>query len=217
MASIRRREHKFSVSSTGRVFNAITGLKREIRSALRFYGQRVGSVDIRCAQPALLAMLLTQNYPPGGPNQRTTYKHTQLAWPATSCLSPSALPVHVLPASLPVCHDVAAFRRCALDGSIYEVLCGLTGESRDFVKLRFLVDVLAKRGQYPSAVEDAFRAEFPSVFRAIRTINRQDHGTLIRLLQRTESWLVIERVAPRLLTENCRIVTLHDTVYSTLE
>ena len=74
-------------------------------------------------------------------------------------------------------------------------------------------DVLAKRGRYPSVVETAFRAAFPTVLRIIRAVNRDDHGELIRLLQRAESWLVIEQVAPRLLGR-VRIVTLHDAIYS---
>ena len=46
----------------------------------------------------------------------------------------------------------------------------------------------------------------------IRRINRDDHGTLIRLLQRAESWLVIEHVAPRLLGR-VPVMTLHDAIY----
>ena len=88
-----------------------------------------------------------------------------------------------------------------------------SGFSRDVVKLAVLRDVLAKRGRYPSAVENAFRAAFPTVHRIVREVNRHDHGTLIRLLQRAESWLVIEQVAPRLLGR-MPIVTLHDAIYS---
>lgn len=72
-----------------------------------------------------------------------------------------------------------------------------TGLERDAVKLKFLRDVLAKKGRYPSEVEAAFGRAFPNVYRVIRQVNRHDHGELIRLLQRAESWLVIEQVAPR--------------------
>jgi len=81
------------------------------------------------------------------------------------------------------------------------------------VKLGLLRDVLAKRGRYPSLVESAFRQAFPSVYRIIRAVNRDDHGELIRLLQRAESWLVIEQVAPRLLGR-VRVLTLHDALFS---
>ena len=95
---------------------------------------------------------------------------------------------------------------------LYDELAETLGRTREYVKKRILVDVLAKRGKYPSAVEDAFRRHYPEVWCAIRRINETSHCHLIRLLQRLESWLVIERVAPKLV-ERLPIVTLHDAVY----
>ena len=83
---------------------------------------------------------------------------------------------------------------------------------RDSVKKRFLVDVLAKKGSYPSGVEQALGEKFPSVLKAIREINRGSHCNLIRLLQRAESWLVVERISPELV-ERIPIVTLHDAIF----
>jgi len=63
-----RHEHYFSPSPlTGRVFNDITGLKRELRAALRLHGEPLGHVDIRCAQPALLALWMSGKIPPNVP------------------------------------------------------------------------------------------------------------------------------------------------------
>jgi len=76
--------------------------------------------------------------------------------------------------------------------------------------------VLAKRGRYPSTVEQAFREMFPSVYDYIRLVNRHDHGNLIRYLQRLGSWLIIENVAPRLVGR-VPCLTLHDAIYSTLQ
>jgi hypothetical protein len=200
VSRIQRREFPFSVSSTGRVFNSITGLKRELREALRLDGEHVGSVDIRCAQPALLAFLLCQDYPANGLLRLSTYKHAPLSmplFPAPAC--PTA--------------DVLTFSELATAGILYERIIEATGLARDEVKLSFLRDVLAKKGRYPSVVESAFRDAFPTVHRIIRAVNRHDHGELIRLLQRAESWLVVETVAPRLIGR-VPIVTLHDAIYS---
>ena len=201
---LRRRALPFSVSTTGRVFNAITGLKRELRAPLRIGGERLGSIDIRNAQPALLAMLIGLKCPPNGVNGRETYKHALLELP------PLPLPVPIpSPRS-----DTAEFVSVAASGSLYERLMGdCPALDREFVKKRFLVDVLAKRGRYPSAVERTFRAGFPSVYRIVRSINRDDHAAAIRLLQRLESWRVVEQVAPRLLGR-IRFATLHDAIYS---
>ena len=46
-------------------------------------------------------------------------------------------------------------------------------------------------------------------------VNRRNHGELIRYLQRLESWLVVENVAPRLIGR-IPCVTLHDAIYGTV-
>ena len=164
----------------------------------------MGCVDIGCAQPALLAMMMSPKFPPNGLKNLSTYKHALLVVPA--CLPASCLAL--LPAP-----DAAAFAVLASGGVLYESLMADTNLNRDVVKLAVLRDVLAKRGRYPSVVESAFRDAFPTVLRIIREVNRRDHGELIRLLQRAESWLVVETVAPRLLGK-VRVVTLHDAIYS---
>jgi hypothetical protein len=206
VTNLRRREFSFSVGSTGRVFNSITGLKRELRHALRIGGESLGSVDIRCAQPGLLAFALTQFSPPNVPKSRSTYKHTA---------DPGPCPLPPCPwVPWPSSPDLLVFGKLATSGGLYETLMARTGLDRDSVKLAFLRDVLAKRGRYPSPVEQAFRAEFPTVYRFVRLVNRRDHAELIRHLQRLESWLVVERVSPRLLGR-VPVVTLHDAIYST--
>ena len=106
--------------------------------------------------------------------------------------------------------------RLTCGGSFYGLLAERSAVCRDDAKRRFLVDVLAKKGRYPSPVEDAFRAWFPNLWLFVNQINRDDHGTLIRALQRLESWLVVECVAP-LLVGRIPIVTLHDAVYCRCE
>lgn len=209
---IRRRDHPFSVSTTGRCFNSITGLKRELRAALRLGGERLGSVDIRCAQPALLALGLHNHKELAHLRQNSQGRRARndehgtgdLLFPQVEWLTRGGLPAFG--------PDVDCFCSAAVDGSLYEELVALSGLDRDTVKRRFLVDVLAKRGGYQSDFEDVFRESFPTVHRIVRAINHEDHGELIRLLQRLEAWLVIEQVCPRLLGR-VPVVTLHDAVF----
>ena len=212
---IRRRKFHFSVGSTGRCFNNLCNLKRELRAAVRLYGEPLGNVDIRCSQLALLGMLLTGKIPPLVPKSRETYEYPLLS---VSSLSPSLL---LLPAP---CHsdsghcdsDTVLFAALACDGCLNDRLLvelGWPAELRDRLKRSVLRDVLAQRGRYSNSAIEAFRRLFPSVYRSIRRINQADHGELIRLLQRIESWLVIETVVPRLIGQ-IPIVTLHDAIYS---
>jgi len=86
--------------------------------------------------------------------------------------------------------------------------------TREQAKKRFLVDVVAKRGGYPSSFEDAFREAYPTVHGAIRRINYKNHCSLIRLLQSVEAWLVIDLVCPRLISAGVLCLTIHDSVYA---
>ena len=87
--------------------------------------------------------------------------------------------------------------------------------SRNEVKRRFLTDCIAKKGNYPSVIEDVFRAEFPGVWQFIKDVNRDDHATVIRILQRLESWLVIEQVCGRFVQRHpgAFVITIHDSAY----
>jgi hypothetical protein len=193
---LRRREFHLSVGNTGRVFNSLTGLKRELRRTVRIDGEPLAGVDIACAQPALLALEMARKTPSNGLNELSTYK---------------LMGSPVLPDSSPP--SCCSFADLVLRGQFYESLVACTGLDRDRVKLAFLRDVLAKRGRYPSVVEDAFRSLFPTVYKFVRSVNRDDHAELIRQLQRRESWLVVERVAPRLVGR-VPCVTLHDAIYT---
>jgi len=150
MSRIRHREFPFSVSTTGRVFNGITGLKRELRPTLRIGGEPLAGVDVACAQPTLLALEMTRETPSNGPKGPETYKHTPPVAPA-ACPCPSRGPL--APAAslscgsspLALLPDTERYRSFVCFGQLYEHLVRLTGLERDEVKQRFLVDVLAKR------------------------------------------------------------------------
>jgi hypothetical protein len=196
VGNLRRRRLPFTVCSTGRVFNAVTGLKRELRNHLRIDDRQLGSLDIRASQPSLLALALGQG--------RTDTGHP-LTYMSNTLLPRERGKI-----------DCDEYVNLALSGGLYEHLMSLTGMDRAIVKERFIIDVLAKKGWYKSEVERVFREEFPDVHAVIRHINRDDHGTLIRFLQRMESWLVIEKVSPRLVGRT-PFVTLHDAIFAPQE
>ena len=207
VANLRRRTLSFSLSTTGRVFNAISGLKRELRTTVRLAGQPMGNVDLCCSQPALLAIEMLHKNPANGVNDRETYKR-DLRIPC--CPSPFSA------SSPPSSSPASDFSALVLDGDLYEFLSRETGLSRDAVKHTLMRDVLAKRGRYPSPIEEVFRREFPEVYAFVRRVNRHNHAELIRQLQRRESWLVIENVAPRLVGK-VPVMTLHDAIFSSAD
>ncbi len=182
------RRFRLTVGNYGRVANSITSMKREIRSALRCAGMPLSGVDISCAQPCLLYLLICFC-------QKNVPSYIAAPW----------LPL--LPPVVP-CSSLALFGAACLSGELFGILgmrlrdAGIDW-SRDTVKKRFLADVLAKKkanaagAEYSSAIENIFRAEFPGVWRFIKSVNQDDHARLIRILQQLESWLVIEQVCGR--------------------
>lgn len=192
--NIRRRRMTHSVCSTGRFFNAITGLSRQLRPALRLDGEPLASVDLRCCQPSLLSALVTGRTPPMVGKGVATYKVS-----LESSLSPS---------------NQRLYEQCS-QGVFFDEFSRECGVSRDFAKQRFIVDVLAKKGSYRSHVQDVFTALYPDAAKFILSVNRgkDNHGRLICLLQRLESWLVVETVAP-LLVDSVPIITLHDAIFA---
>lgn len=192
------RDLRYHIGSTGRVFNATCGLKRIIRPYLRLNGQRVAGADIRTSQPAMLAMLLAH---------------------ATGPKSPRKLGSVEIPRvfrQLSLGQDVESYAEDCFTGELYDRLAGDVGEERDAVKKRVLTDVIAQSPfrQYPSDVRKAFAERYPTVYDAIREINRPNYATLIRLLQSVEAWVVFDGACPRLVGDNVPCFTIHDSIYS---
>ena len=196
---IRRREHPFSVDDYGRVHNAITSLHRTLRPTLRIQRQKLTSVDIVNSQPALLALLI---------HRQGSHAHIRGSTDQSRQLSI----YHATPFTPP--EGFSEYQKLATTGRLYEHLMAKTGQSRSDVKVGLLRDVFGKRGQYPSVVEQSFRESFPGVWSFVRRFNGDDHGALLKKLQRVEPDLVIHQVGNRLAQATCGpCVSLHDSVF----
>ena len=190
ISDIERKDFRCSVGKYGRVSNNISSMSRHVRTTLRMSGQQLASVDLSCAQPALLGKIMAST-----PSSRYD-------------------------SSFQVCPDFRFYLGSVQEGRIYDLIeerLRSTGITRDQIKKQFMRDVLAKRGNYHSSVEQVFVELFPTVHRFIRSINSSDHSNLIRLLQREESKFVIETVAANFMARSRTgaIVTLHDCIFTT--
>lgn len=201
VSKIENGEFYFNVGRFGRVSNSITSLKRELRSTLHVDGEPLASVDLSCAQPALLAKLI---------NDIRDGKATPKDGTGTKqCKYDSSFGA-----------DFDQYVSLVQTGRFYDFMVERLRDdeiSRDEFKPLFLRDVIAKKGRYPSKVENAFRKAFPSVYRFIEFVNRQDHANLIRLLQQEESGFVIGIVAADFVDRHPTwfVIPLHDALYTT--
>jgi hypothetical protein len=214
VADIEDRQFRINVGRYGRVANNITSMKRELRAALRIGDYPLHHVDISCCQPALIGKAARDRKGMGRAGTE----------------GQGAASIYDVQESTPTKSDLDDYCQLVQSGEFYDYLRAqletrsCLSFTRDELKRRFLADVIAKKkandrgAEYPSAVEDCFRAEFPTVYRFIRDLNRNgfEHANLIRELQRQESRLVIETVAADLLARFPQpfLLTLHDAIFT---
>lgn len=111
-------------------------MKRELRQALRLGKNPLSNVDIRCCQPALIGKLAQEATRQPGATRGVCNYDVQFGG------------------------DIGSFNKLVQSGGFYEFLMAdMRNRScpvftRKYVKDRFMADILAKRGNYPSAVED---------------------------------------------------------------
>ena len=235
IGNIRRKDFPFTVSSTGRVFNAITGLKKVLRKTVRLDGKPIASVDLRCAQPAFLALLIEQTAAAAGQKQslrgvrcrgRGEPGAGRGEREGEQPRNRNLICIPIVPylggefcQETAMSEDFKTYKSLVCSGEFYPELARITGMDIGYVKHDFIVDVLAKNvvkcGDYPSPVESAFAGAFPSVFRVIKKA-RESELSVIGLLQKMESSMVIHGVCKKLIG-SVPCVTVHDEVYSTCD
>ena len=206
IGNIENHEFHSNVGKYGRLSNNITNLKREIRPCLRANGERLVSIDLSCAQPALVVKVMNK----GRETQRNTEEEGRQQG---RIKSKGKYDGHFG-------IDFALYNCLVQSGTFYDFMIDQLvdhGISRDMFKRRFLQDVIAKKGQYPSVVTNSFCNLFPSVHRFIRDINKSDHATLIRQLQQAESEFIIGTVANDFMSRfpTQFVISLHDALYTT--
>ena len=237
VSAIREQRPGFTVGTTGRVFDGITGMKRELRQYVRLDGDPIRGVDIRSAQPALLAELL-----------RGTKQAADIKYPSTELKGVSTCSMYLLLSvsfsrlQVDQCHptwlfqfferlpllgrllesDVDDFCDAVHAGRLYETLLALCDEAgvkiaskwdrRDWAKRQFVAQILnATPADRYRPLLRAVRQRWPSLVQFIWAVNAKSRA-LVRVLQRCESALVIENVAKRLVPR-IPVVPVHDAIY----
>ena len=139
-------------------------MKRELRDVLHVDGERLGCVDISCAQPALLAKLIANNHNGDKEGDGDTAGYGAKKAPVQQGGQDKGEQSKGKYDSSFGCDfggnadngDIALLASLVQTGTFYEHMQEQLrggGINRDEIKRKFLSDVIAKKGQYPSAVE----------------------------------------------------------------
>lgn len=203
----------WSVDSTsGRFHSNLTNMNKELRPFLRVDGKRLCNVDIKNSQPFLSTILLTNP--------------SKVSWmtnnPAFSMLLESL--------KISMYQDVKKYISLVVSGAIYEhLMCEFEKEglklTRSETKAQML-RILFARNRTPKdetnrKCREIFKDRFPEVHRIFAKVRGNDTGDKFTsfsrfaiLLQRIESYLMLDRILKRVYKELPGVVaiTIHDSV-----
>ena len=182
-----------------RVHNLITRTSSHLRPLLLLDGQPVAEVDIANSQPLLLAILLA----------RTTYGGAHNIVEGTV---PPSLPV--FPVGGCSGQDARDFLAACESGALYELLAETAGIQRLQAKRELFRDVLFGKAHVTGRVTRAFGELWPSLLDVIRVAKiKLGYKAVAQALQRLESFIMLDRICPRLLQElpGLPFLTVHDS------
>lgn len=174
-------------SATGRVFHPVATMPRDLRHKLQFAGEPVAEIDIANCQPLLFALLLRD----GSAGNR--------------------VPINEIESLLSVAASGQFYEHVQQLGSSWNVV-------RDRIKVEICRDLFFgwRHGRH-TRVFEVFGRAYPSVAAAIQELHDRTKAggtTLACLLQREESRLMYEVMAPALMAAmpGMPFVSVHDSV-----
>lgn len=215
LTCIADREFFFTVCAQGRAHTNLTNLSRELRPFVRHAGRPLWAADVANSQPLLMALSLRAGAAPSA--ELEAYSN----WLANPHTPP---PNHHSQTPLPYVgtesngqSDLDRFLEVCLEGQLYELLMDRTGYDRATVKKRFFAVAYGNPEQAATTrVGQAFAAEFPAAWAAVRELNGRDNAALARRMQTVESYICVWRTGARLMAEfpDVPLYTLHDGLLS---
>jgi hypothetical protein len=193
--------------TNGRLDSNFTRLPSELVQHLSIDGNLLTEIDIKNSQPFFAAVIMNPT-------------------PKVQGLMRDYLGHHLtmLTKSLDIaeCEDVKLFTSLVTNGTFYEPFmmakfkeAGINCPDRADLKDRLFIIFFGKSlaWKYNKGAK-IFNSIFPNVIRFFNLIKKGDHARLSVFLQRIESDIVLERIAPRIIKEYPKLpfVTKHDSL-----
>ena len=222
-----------SLSRHGRISTAYARLPKLVRACVQFEGETLVGSDMKNAQPLLLALVTSEfessrqakhrliNHQPsnsGNPYRSLRAVPRREARGGQKEVSPM---MQKFPQTV---DDTATYGVPLTDieishtyldvceqGRLYETLTE-PGEDRQWVKQRFLVDVLCGDGTYPSPVRERFEVRYPRETEVLKALKSKEPCRSAWILQQLESTIFISRICSRFMAErpDVPVFTTHD-------
>ena len=222
IARIHAKDFSYNVDSTiGRFHSNLTNLKKELRKHISFKGQKLVSIDIKNSQPLLSNILLNQQF---YSSPLLNQINNNIPISTINYWQKNILSIIMLRENDVNSHqkEFCEYLRMSQSGRFYEELQsllnqpGLTREEvKEYTYILFFAD--NRHGPKLRKKEQPFVQKFPHIYQIFCLIKRKGKRYLPALLQRTESFIVIENAARRIGEEKPQlpIFTIHDSMITT--
>lgn len=225
------------VDSSGfRLHTILTRLKKELRQFVTYDGQNVVAIDISCSQPYLSLILLNNEFWDKKPTKgkkgfremnKSNYERVHKAHltdPYTIMLRENGKILYQSDIQL------QEYIQLVITGGLYEYLMDILSESRKSEVIKFDRSIAKKmvlkafycnerlpNNQQCDSYNLIFKRTFPTMGRLFSIVKAEDYKGLAILLQRVESYVVLERICKRISVErpDLPLFTIHDSIVTT--
>lgn len=194
-------------STNGRLDSNFTRLPSELVQHLHIDGKPLSEIDLRNSQPFFAAAMIC-------PTREINYVLEKYLG--------RKLMTKVGALNIRYCDDVLRYISLVISGTLYEPYlmervkeAGIIGIDRKELKGRVFRVFFGKIGSWRyDRVACLFRSAFPNVVANFELIKVGDHSRLAVILQRLESYTMLDRVAPAILNElpGMPFITKHDSI-----
>lgn len=174
-------------TQSGRIFNNITSLPRELRSCLYLSdGEVLTEIDIANSQPFLFNILLSKNFDLDKDLFGDNYD------------------------------DIRKYLQLTKDGKLYDYLItnwNIDVDRNKFKKLFFKHIFYCKiKSNYRYEYSLKFKDEFPNVFDLVIKLKEGSYNNLAIQLQKSEANIIIHRIGVQLMDLGIFFLTVHDSI-----
>jgi hypothetical protein len=226
---LNEKNYRYSVDQTAHRFHSnFTNLKTDFRQFITYGNEELVSVDIKNSQPFFALMLLRPGFYENFESPITFHSIYSNNLPISS-------PSHLQYISLMIrkcsesytSKEIQTFSELVLNGQIYEYLAqelfdekGIVFEDRRELKNEFFHAFYSPNqtiGKPDAHLRRLFRDRFPKVYEIFSLLKKKDHKLFPVLLQRIESFIVVEQICNRIahIRPYLPIYTVHDSIVTT--
>lgn len=219
--------HYTADNTSQRLHTNLTSLKKELKPYITFDGSQLVGVDVKNAQPFFSTVVLSKEFFYSEDKfsigkifgKETDKKETREAIQAMQGKGRETTITLLKSFGEAERQNIRWFIQLVSTGSVYEAFMlkyrELWGKSidRDKAKKRFIKQLFAEQKHYIRE-RAVFIALFPTVYRVFMTLTDGHRNGLAILLQRIESYLILEKVCKQISKErpDLPIFTIHDNV-----